>query len=179
MRRTVISFSGRKDGNCAGVAREIQKRYGAENVKIYDFSSLSIAPCGGCGAQCFQKEGACPHRNDPVCEMYESITQSDLAVYIVPNYCDFPSSHFFAFSERGQCYFQRNAARLEQYERAAKKFIVVSNTKKENFIAAFSDHVHGEPEILFLAAKHYGRISLKGDLMTSDEAKRDVLRFLE
>lgn len=59
-----------------------------------------------------------------------------------------------------------------------KKFIVVSNTGKENFIEAMRQHTDGEPEILFLSAKHYGKLSIAGNILESSNAKSDIRGFL-
>ena len=60
-------------------------------------------------------------------------------------------------------------------------FIVVSNTGQDNFTAAMRYHVAEgvEPEILFLSAREFGRVSIRGDLMEAAEAREAVLRFVE
>ena len=54
---------------------------------------------------------------------------------------------------------------MERYLSVPKKFVVVSNTGRENFTTAFCDHITpGEkPDILFLSAAQYHKISLSGD----------------
>lgn len=60
----VISFSGRKNGNCDNIGRIIQEYYG-ENCKFFSFSEELIHPCGNCGYECFQKGRWCPYITDP------------------------------------------------------------------------------------------------------------------
>ena len=94
--------------------------------------------------------------------------------------CDFPCSNFFLFNERSQCCFNGHAELADRYLAVPKKFIVVSNTGRENFLAAFRDHVlpKTEPDVCFLRAAAYHRISLDGDLMTCEPARAAVRDFL-
>lgn len=180
MKICIISFSKRADGNCADIAKELSRLYGGK-AKVYDFSELEITPCGGCDYECFNSAEMCPHFSDSVFYLYEEITSSDLSYYIVPNYCDYPCSAFFAFNERSQCYFQKRQDRLEKYLSVKKKFIVVSNTGKDNFTAAFRYQIQEseEPDILFLEAKRFHKVSINGDLMEAEEAREAVRRFAE
>ncbi len=70
-------------------------------------------------------------------------------------------------------------ALLAQYEAVRKKFTVVSNTGQDNFTAAFQYHTgDAPPDVLFLSARSFGRVSIRGDLMDSPQAREAVLRFL-
>ena len=179
MASCIISFSGRKDGNCAAIARTLLGALAGE-ARCFDFSALRVPPCGGCGYECFQAREACPYFSDPVFSIYEAITDSDLSYFIVPNYCDYPCANFFIFNERSQCFFQHHPELLERYERAPKKFIVVSNTGQDNFTTAFQYHTgDAPPEVLFLSARRFGKVSIQGDLMDSPEARDTVLRFMD
>lgn len=180
MNIVVISFSGRANGNCRNIADKICGEYRNEKVALYDFSAFRIEPCGACMLECFKNRENCPFFEDKAFEIYEAVENSDLAFFIVPNYCDFPCSNYFAFNERGQCYFQGHGELMERYLRIKKRFIVVSNTEKDNFIRVFQDHVaEGEqPDILFLSAGRYNRISIKGDLMEEEKAVLDLLEFV-
>ncbi len=178
----VLSFSGRKGGNCAAIGEEIRKYWSERaEVRVFDFSGLSIAPCGCCEYQCFHAREACPHSNDPERELCEAVAESGLTYFIVPNYCDYPCANFFAFNERSQCCFQGRPDLLEKYLAAPKKFIVVSNTNRDNFTAAFRYHMpeSEEPEILFLSAKAFQKRSIDGGLMESAQAREALLSFLE
>ena len=181
MNSCVVSFSGRKEGNCSAAARILTEALSSRGgVQYFDFSALRLTPCGQCGCQCFQERTRCPYFGDPVFSIYDAITHSDLSCFIVPNYCDYPCANFFIFNERSQCYFQHHPQLLERYERAAKKFIVVSNTGRDNFLTAFQYHTgDAPPEVLFLSARRFGRVSIRGDLMDEPEARAAVLRFMD
>lgn len=84
---------------------------------------------------------------------------------------------FFIFNERSQCFFQGHPKRVEAYCRIPKKFIVVSNTNEQNFRDILAYHVEDEPDILFLHARKYGKVSIAGDLMTSGEAVAQLEAF--
>ena len=62
--------------------------------------------------------------------------------------------------------------------RAPKKFIVISNTNQDHFRQILSQNVCSVPEILFLSAKKFGRISIRGDLLTSEAAVSDIRHFV-
>lgn len=176
----VISFSGRRDGNCSAVAQAVRDALsGRDSVQYFDCSALALTPCGGCGCECFQARERCPYFDDPVFGMYDAVTRSSMSYFVVPNYCDYPCANFFLFNERSQCYFQGRPELLEQYERAPKKFIVVSNTGRDNFITAFQYHTgDAPPDVLFLSARRFGKVSIRGDLMDSPDARAEVLRFI-
>lgn len=180
MKRCLISFSGRKEGNCSAIARVLSGAVsGRGQVKYYDFSAFRLTPCGQCGYQCFQNRARCPFFGDPVFGIYDAIVHSEIAYFIVPNYCDYPCANFFIFNERGQCFFQGRPELLEQYEKTPKQFIVVSNTGRDNFTAAFRYHTGDRPpDTLFLSARSFGKVSISGDLMDSPEARAEVLRFI-
>lgn len=181
MKTCVISFSGRKEGNCSAIARILTEALSGRNTVVYfDFSAFRLTPCGQCGYECFQERTRCPYFGDPVFSIYDAIVRSDLSYFIVPNYCDYPCANFFIFNERSQCFFQHHPELLERYERAAKKFIVVSNTGRDNFTTAFQYHTgDAPPEALFLSARGFGRVSIAGDLMDAPEAREEVLRFID
>ena len=141
MKTCVISFSSRADGNCAAIADCVQETLGAEGLTRFDFSGLSVHGCGACHCECFRQREACPYFADDAFRLNEAAALADRAVFIVPNYCDFPCSNFFLFNERSQCCFNGHAELADRYLAVPKKFIVVSNTGRENFLAAFRDHV--------------------------------------
>lgn len=109
---------------------------------------------------------------------WKPFCKSEMAYFILPNYCDYPNANFFMFNERSNCFFQGQAQLLEQYLNVPKRFIVVSNTGKENFRQAFEQHTNQTPEILFLRPKEYGKNSIDGDLLLSDDVERIIRAFL-
>lgn len=113
MKVCIVPFSGRPGGNCSRIAEIIRQK--EREAAVYDFSALSITPCGCCNYECFQQREKCPHFSDPEFTICEAIANSDLAYFIVPNYCDYPCANFFIFNERSQCYFQHREDLLNQY----------------------------------------------------------------
>ena len=172
----IISFSSRKNGNCAKISEYIKSLY--PKAKRYSFSDFSIHGCGNCMCQCFKNGDKCPFVRDKEREVLDAITNSDLSIFVVPNYCDYPCSNYFAFNERSICYFRKNESLLNKYLYAKKKFIVVSNSNRDNFTHVFSYQTVDAPEILFLASYEYGKDSVAGDLPTSDVAMENVRNFL-
>ena len=170
----VISFSGRPEGNCARIGRYVRQMTGGE---MYSFAQLNIHPCGSCNCQCFSSGKDCPHIGDDLWNLYDAVIHSRQAVFILPNHCDFPNANFFAFNERSLCYFSHRQDLLEAYGQVPKKFIVISSGESENIRSALAQHAEN-PEILFLSAKAYGRMSIAGDLMTVPEAVKNIENFI-
>lgn len=177
MKTCIISFSSRENGNCAQIGKLIQSV--AEDAELFDFSKIELHPCGRCEYQCFSERKQCPYREDMECRLLEAVTQSDLTYFILPNYCDYPCVNYFIFNERSQCCFQGRADLLDSYEKVPKRAVVVSNTNRENFIKALSYQSVKEKDILFLSAKQYGKVSIRGDLLTDERAIKDLLAFIQ
>ncbi len=171
----ILSFSGRKNGNCFRIARQVQGIIGGD---IFSCADLNIAPCGRCDYECFGRGESCPYADDDVRRLYEAVCRSDAAVYILPNYSDFPCANFFVFNERSLCFFSGRQDLLDAYEKVPKKFIVVSSGEPDSFRAALNQH-SDRPEILFLSAHAYGRDSIKGDLMEEPEVIAKIEQFLK
>lgn len=140
---------------------------------------MNISPCGNCTYNCFDKNIKCPYIDDDIYHLYDSICASDMVYYIIPNYCDFPNANFFIFNERSQCYFQKHPELLKQYLEVKKKFIVVTNTEQSNFLQVLRYHVIEavEPDILFLSSRHFKKVSIKDNLMESEDASCLVKDF--
>lgn len=172
----VVSFSSRGNGNCAKISEFVCSLL-SDTVR-YSFSDFEIHPCGNCNYECFTRSNQCPWISDKEYELLEAITKSTLTYFILPNYCDYPCANFFVFNERSLCYFQSREDLLDEYENVPKKVIVVSNTNQEHFQAAMSYHSSREPEMLFLSAKKYGKASVDGDLLTSEQAIADLKGFV-
>lgn len=171
----IVSFSSRKGGNCGKIAAYLCALH--KDAELFDFSDFTIHPCGGCEYECFTPGGRCPWAGDREWELYESLLGSTEAYYILPNYCDYPCANFFIFNERSQCCFQGHPEKAGAYVRIPKKFIVVSNTNEQNFKEVLAYHAEGEPQILFLHARKYARVSVAGDIMTSEEAVEEINIF--
>lgn len=180
MKVCILNFSGREYGNCKHIADFINEKFIGNEVIQFDFNNLNITPCGKCKAECFKNRVYCPYLSDKVYNIYDSVTNSDCAYFIVPNYCDYPCANFFIFNERSQCYFQGREDLLEKYLKIPKSFIVVSNTEKLNFLKAFEYQCEEgkTPNILFLSAKKYCKVSIDGDITESNEALSEIVKFI-
>ena len=181
MKISIVNFSGRNDGNCHGVLKLIEEYYVKEHeLKLMEMSNLNIMPCTKCHYECFHLGQMCPYKSDDVQRIYDTIAESDLAYYIIPNYNEYPNALYFIFNERGQGHFQNKKLCLSNYLAIKKKFIVVSNTQQDHFRQAMRNHITSkeEVEILFLASKEFRCSSIEGNLMFIDAAKKIIHDFL-
>lgn len=176
MKTCIISFSSRMNGNCSQIGKLIQSV--TEDAELFDFSKILLHPCGNCAYQCFSSRDQCPYIDDMEYRLLEAVAHSDLTYFIIPNYCDYPCANYFIFNERSQCYFQGRPELLEKYENVRKRAVIVSNTNEENFIRALAYQSYEKMKILFLPAKKYGKVSIKGDLLSDESAIRDILEFV-
>lgn len=172
----IVSFSSRKNGNCTQISNYIGSMF--KDAVCYNFSNFNITGCGNCTYQCFANSKACPYARDKEHEILETISKSEMAIFIVPNYCDYPCSNYFVFNERSLNYLQNNEQMSSAYMKVPKKFIVISNTNRSNFNSIFAYQTFEERKILFLSSKKYGKKSTDGDLITSDKVIEEVKRFV-
>ncbi len=180
MRIAIINFSGRVDGNCQGVCDLLSHYYTgkSEQVDVFTCTSEHLERCGDCDYECFKQGGSCPI-GDGINAIYDSVAHADLSFFVMPNYCDYPCANYFAFNERGCGYFERSEERLNRYLSARKKFVVISNSRSENFSKAFSYQIKEgeEPDILYLSSKKFNENSLDGNTLKNDSARKLVLSF--
>lgn len=176
MKTVIISFSSRTNGNCDQIGKMLQSMI--EDSKRFSFTEFSIHPCGNCHYECFKKREQCPYINDMEYKLLESIMQSEMTYFILPNYCDYPCANYFIFNERSQCFFQGKPELCEVYLKTPKRCIVVSNTNTDNFVRAAADQAEKKPDMLFLSAAKYGKISIDGNLLTSEKAMSDIREFI-
>lgn len=173
---TILSFSARKNGNCAKIAKYISNQYMQTNVSIYTIDSEIIPPCGKCDYECLKTDKLCPQLTVQQTKIMDAICKSSLVYFVVPNYCGYPCANYFAFNERSVGYFNMNSARMEAYMSVPKRFIIVSNA--EGFEDAMAQQANGIPEILYLKSKTYEKESIAGDLLDSKDAIADLDAFL-
>lgn len=174
----MLRFSHRQAGNCAAISAYVRASHAADAVSEFIMDGENCRPCQGCDYQCLGGEGQCPHQNGPYSDALNAIMESDLVYFILPNYCGFPCASYFAFNERSVGFFHGDAAILESYLAVAKRFIIVSNTESQTFVDAMQQQVSGEPEILYLKSSNYGKKSICGDILTSEQARADLESFL-
>lgn len=173
MKRLVVSFSGRKDGNCAGIGK-----YAAQELDcmFVEFADLKAQPCGDCGYECLCG-GLCP-KADGVFALYDAIAQADECVFVLPNYGDYPCANYFIFAERGTGWFGGSEERLAKYMAVPKKAVVISGEEQENFRKILS-YQADRTDCLFLRAKDFGQRSTEGRLAENEEVRALVKAFLE
>jgi len=173
----ILSFSGRKAGNCAAISDFIERFYMRTNVLSFIVDNKSFPACGGCDYECLKQGVRCPVLTEDQRKIMEAITKSDLVYFIVPNYCGYPCANYFAFNERSVGYFNMDRALMEKYMAVKKRFIVVSNSE-ENFAEAMQQQTNEQADILYLKTRKYQKQSVAGDLLTSEAAKADLQAFL-
>lgn len=178
MKITIVNFSSRRDGNCLSIANLIQNQYSNDRVVLYNFKDLKIQGCGKCNYECLKEVNCCPVYDD-INKIYESILNADKAIFIIPNYCDYPCSNFFVFNERSCGFFKQSDELMKEYAQKEKKFIVISNSKTKSFIDILKYQLFDqEPDILFLSAKKFNKKSLDGTLMEDEQAQNLVNNFI-
>ena len=174
----IIQFSSRISGNCTAISERISEYYVTKNITHFVVDDQVIRPCNGCDYECLQAEKKCPQCNDKQNQIMDAICSADLAYFVIPNYCGFPSANYFAFNERSVGYFDMDRSLMQRYMNVPKRFIVISNTEGENFVNALKQQVSGEPEILYLKTSKYHKRRIAGDMMDAPEANADLDAFL-
>ena len=111
----VISFSGRKNGNCDSIANFIK----TDTDQLLFLRDLDIHSCANCNYECFT--GECRFRTDDVYGIYESMLKYEKVFLIVPMYCGNPCSLYFAFHKRSQDYFMHN----ETYDKILPRLYII------------------------------------------------------
>ena len=175
----LIRFSSRLTGNCSAISSYIAQYYTADYVTEYVIDSQILQPCNNCNYECLQPGNRCPNLSDKQVEIMDNICNADLVYFIVPNYCGYPSANYFAFNERAVGYYNMDRALMQKYRSIPKRFIIVSNTEGQNFVNAMSQQIAAEPEILYLKTGKYQKRSTAGDMMDSEDARKDLMAFLE
>lgn len=175
----LIRFSSRDLGNCAAIAQFLSDYHKDDAVLNFKVDNNVVTPCSDCNYQCLQPGAKCPNVTETQIQVMDAICQADLVYFMIPNYCGFPPASYYAFNEKSVGYFNKNRELMGKYRTVAKKFIVVSNTEGQNFESAIRSQVMGDPEMIYLKTGKYKKQSTAGDLMESEEAKADLLAFLD
>lgn len=112
----IVSFSGRKDGNCDSIAKYISQ----EDDLVLFMREISAQPCAGCAYECMR--GECKYRGDGIYALFEKLSLADRIFYVVPMYCGSPAALYFILSERCQDFFMHNES---QYENIVEKLYII------------------------------------------------------
>lgn len=175
---TILSFSTRGNGNCARISEYLTQFYNRTNVQAFVIDSGSFSPCGGCSYECLKPGQKCPRLNTEHTAIMNRICDSDLVFFIVPNYCGYPCANYFAFNERTVGFFNLDKELMNRYMSVKKGFIIISNTQGNNFVTAMRQQTAGEPDMLYLQTRKYGKQSIAGDLLESEDAIADLDAYL-
>lgn len=172
--KLILSFSGRKNGNCDCIARYIAE----SGDKIVRFGDLNTHACSDCNYECFDK--ACKYRDDDVYGLYDEMLRFDQVILIVPMYCGNPSSLYFTFNERCQDYFMHN----ETYEKIVERLYVIGiYGKKEtspDFVPCLEKWFDGSPyenRVLGIE-RHLYEQKISDSVLDIDEVRSKIQVFL-
>ncbi len=174
----ILNFSTRNNGNCANIAQYLRVRHPETNVFVYVIDDR-VGPCGKCDYECLRAGAKCPNVTPYLEDIMKSVVHSDLTYLIIPNYCGFPCANYLAFNERSVGFFNMDSALMDRYMSAKKRFIIVSNSDNAVFDQAMRQQVKGEPDVLYLKSGKYGKRSIAGDILESDQARNDLEAFLQ
>ena len=176
MKKSIINFSGRNNGNCNDIAEYIKEVLNAD-IDILDFCGTKITPCGNCNYECLDTADGCLI-DDGIAGAYAALINTDIIYFVVPNYINYPCANFWIFNERKQGVFGRKPDLERHYLQIKKKFVVVSNTEKENFRQIFKSHIKGDVDILFMATRDFAKGGVRGGLMEDARAKAKIKEFI-
>ena len=122
---TILSFSARDGGNCAQIMDHIANFYNQTNVCCCKITEEQFGPCGKCDYECLRPERECPNMSAEQKKIMDTVCRSSIVYFIVPNYCGYPCSNYFAFNERSVGYFNMDKAKMETYMNIPKRFIAI------------------------------------------------------
>lgn len=172
--KLIISFSGRKGGNCDQIAEHIA----SVGDKIICFRELDVHPCSGCEYECFG--GVCRYRQDDIYGLYSEMCGYDKVVLIVPMYCGNPAALYFIFQERCQDYFMHN----DTYGEILKRLHIIGVYGKAettpDYIPCFEKWFSGSPyrnRVLGIERHLYGQ-KLQDNVLDVAEVKEQIGNFI-
>lgn len=174
MRRLIISFSGRSNGNCTRIAEFLAREM--PDSQVFRFCDIEIGPCGNCDGECL-KGGTCP-KDDTEQVLLDAVCSCDEAWFIVPDHCGFPCANLYIYNERSTGYFCRQPHRLEEYLAVPKRFVLVSNSDQDNFNRAFAQHTHDKPIVIQLRSNEFHVSSIAGSLVDIPEIQKRLKQFI-
>lgn len=111
----LISFSARSGGNCDRISDFLS----SPDDKLIRFREVYFHPCVNCSYECLNS--SCKYRSDDIYPLWQSMSDYERILLVVPIYCGNPSSLYFIFNERCQDYFMHN----DCYEDLLRRMYVV------------------------------------------------------
>lgn len=172
----IISFSGRKNGNCDDISEYIA----AKTDTVIYFRNLNVHDCSGCKYECF--EGYCKYHQDDIYSLYESMLGYDKIFLTVPMYCGNPSSLYFKFNERSQDFFMHNE---DSYEAITAKLYIIGIYGERNqapdFISCLEkwfELTKPSNHVLGIERHKYGQ-KITDKLLCVEEVRDSLDRFIK
>lgn len=164
----IVSFSGRKNGNCDRIAEYIS----TEGDLVLSMRDISTQPCAGCAYECMS--GRCRYRGDGIYSFFENLSQADKIFYIVPMYCGNPAALYYILNERSQDYFMHNES---QYEEIVEKLYIIgvygSAQEYPEFLNSFvRQYEFRNPEKHILGLERHRYHQKMGDFLLDEEEVR-------
>ncbi len=177
---TLVSFGGRKDGNCSTVLSYIKNKYSNDKIKFeqIDALNLCIEFCGNCDYACFK--GKC-NKADDTEALYKKLINSDLIIMCIPVYGNHLCSRYFAFNERGQAIWKND----EDYKLFLKKTFLIgignisnSNLFKDELNLIF-DEYNIKNHTLILSSNDYDLSSIRDKLIDNKDCTNLIESFID
>lgn len=174
--KLIISFSGRKGGNCDQVAEFIAD----SDDKIIYFRDVKAHNCSGCAYECF--DGFCKYHDDEVYGIYNSMLDYEKVVLLVPMYCGNPASLYFVFNERCQDFFRHNE---EKYEGIISRLYIIgiygSREQTPDFIPCFEKWFDDSKYINHVLGieRHKYNQKMTDLILDVEEVREKVRAFME
>ncbi len=174
MKVSLVSFSGRENGNCDKIVDYIKGMLKDVEISIFKFSNrLNIHPCGNCDYRCLVDYGKCVY-DDDIQKCYQMVHESDFSYWLIPNYSGVPCANYFIFRERSQSTWSKFPI-----SSVKKHFIVISNTDKTMFQELLKNEVNDETlNIDFFGSNMIERKSINGDLIDDEMIQSMINKLL-
>lgn len=171
----IISFSARKNGNCDQISEFI-----ANGIdKIIYFRNTNVHNCCNCDYECFQNY--CKYHDDEVYQIYNSFSDYEKVILVVPMYCGNPSSLYFTFNERCQDFFMHNEIAYEDI--ISRLYIIgVYGNKDEtpDFIPCFEKwfHCSNHTNHVLGIERHKYNQKMGDRILDVEEVRAEIMSFL-
>lgn len=139
-----VSFSARDGGNCECIVKYLIK----DKDTFISFKNLHYNSCNKCEYECMSIN-KCKYREDDVYSFLEKSIKYKKIIFIVPMYCNNPSSLYFILSERMQDFFNNNES---QYQKFIDKLHIIgiygSSEESPLFIPVLSGWFNSDDKVL-------------------------------
>ncbi|WP_022851652.1 flavodoxin family protein [Limisalsivibrio acetivorans] len=149
----IFNASPRPGGNSDWLSDELVKKYNTEELKYYQLRELNFGNCHGC-TNCKTGDGFCEVEDD-LKPVFQEILDSDLIVFISPNYYAQITGLGKTFLDRWACLRKRKG--IPQFRPEQKMFFIMPQGS--------SNRSHGEPAnewakrlFTMFGLKYYGMV---------------------